>query len=54
MEFKNNDEELNFIESQLSTEPVVNVITKEQFEERVYKVFTILWEKLLFLNPYQH
>ena len=46
MEFKNNDEELNFIESQLSTEPVVNVITKEQFEERVYKVFTILWEKL--------
>ena len=46
MEFRNEKDELNFIEEQFSTEPVINVITKEQFEERVYKVFTILWDKL--------
>lgn len=47
MEYTNpQDESLDFIKKQLATEPVINVITKDEFEERVYKVFTILWEKL--------
>lgn len=46
MEFKQNNEELNYIEQQFIDEPCINVISKERFEERVYKVFTILWEKL--------
>lgn len=46
MEFRQKTDELNFIDEQFATEPVVNVISKEQFEERIYKVFTILWEKL--------
>lgn len=46
MEFKDKNQELTFIEEQFNGEPNINVITKEQFEERVYKVFTILWEKL--------
>lgn len=46
MEFKELNEQLNYIEQQFSEEPCVNVITKERFEERVYKVFTLLWEKL--------
>lgn len=46
MEFKKEDENLTFIEQQLSTEPHVNVLTKEEFEKRVHKVFTILWDKL--------
>ena len=46
MEFKELNEQLNYIEQQFNEEPCVNVITKERFEERVYKVFTLLWEKL--------
>ena len=46
MEFKDKNQELTFIEEQFNGDPNINVITKEQFEERVYKVFTILWEKL--------
>lgn len=46
MEFKKEKEELSFIEQQLNGEPCINVISKEDFEDRVKKVFTILWEKL--------
>ena len=46
MEFKNDEKELNFIERQFNEEPCINVISKEQFQERVRKVFNILWEKL--------
>ena len=46
MEFKQENQELNFIEQQLSSKPVVNVIDKDEFEDRVYDVFNILWEKL--------
>ena len=46
MEFKNDEKELNFIERQFIEEPCINVISKEQFQERVRKVFNILWEKL--------
>lgn len=46
MEFKQNNEELNYIEQQFSEEPCINVISKERFEERVYKVFNLLWQKL--------
>ena len=40
------EEELNTITYQLATEPVANVFTKEQFEERAYKVFDIIYQKL--------
>lgn len=46
MEFKKEKEDLNFIDSQLVGEPCVNVITKEQLEERIKKVFDIIWDKL--------
>ena len=46
MEFKQNKGEMNFIEQVLSDDPCVNIVTKEQFEDRVRKVFNILWEKL--------
>lgn len=46
MEFKNDNEKLNYIESQFATDPCVNIIPKERFEERVSKVFEILWERL--------
>ena len=46
MEFKKENQELNFIDQQFAEEPHVNIISKEKFEERVNKVFSILWEKL--------
>lgn len=46
MEFVKEDEKLNFIEAQFATEPVVNVISKEDFENRINKVFEILWSRL--------
>lgn len=45
MEFANN-EPRDFIAEQLNGDPRDNVISKEQFEERVDKVFTTLWERL--------
>ena len=41
-EKKNN---LSFIETEISTEPHINVLSKEEFETRIEKVFNILWEK---------
>ena len=46
MNFEKPDEKLNFIEQQLNDEPCVNVISKKEFEERVDKVFNILWSVL--------
>ena len=45
MEFKKT-EDVNFIDYQFDSEPSVNVIDEDAFEERVAKVFNILWEKL--------
>ena len=46
MEFKKDNEELNFIEQQLSTPPVINVIEREDFINRATTVFDILYDKL--------
>lgn len=46
MEFRKEEEKLNFIDQQFAEEPLVNIISKEKFEERVSKVFNILWERL--------
>jgi chaperonin GroEL (HSP60 family) len=49
MEFQNGKKdvnELNFIQKQFETDPCINVICKKDFEERVEKIFTILWQKL--------
>lgn len=46
MEFKKTKEELSFIEQQFDGEPVMNVIDKDMFEDRVKKVFHLVWDKL--------
>lgn len=46
MEFKKTNEDMNFIDQQFADEPHMNVVGKEDFEKRVNKVFTMLWEKL--------
>ena len=46
MEFTNIDEKQDFISAQLSGEPRANVISKEDFEDRVDRVFHKLWEDL--------
>lgn len=46
MEFRQDNEKLDFISAQLAQEPVINVISKEEFEKRVTKVFTMIWERL--------
>lgn len=46
MEFRQDNEKLDFIAAQLAQEPVINVISKEEFEKRVTKVFTMIWERL--------
>lgn len=46
MEFTSIDEKQDFISAQLSGEPRANVISKEDFEDRVDRVFHKLWEDL--------
>lgn len=47
MEFKpENREHGNWVDEMLKTDPQENVVPKEEFEKRIEKVFTILWERL--------
>lgn len=46
MEFRKENDDINFIEHQFDTEPCINIIDKERFEKRVDSIFNILWEKL--------
>lgn len=46
MNFQPTDENRNYIEQQLDGEPCINVVSKEEFEKRIDKVFHLLWETL--------
>lgn len=44
--FRQDEDELTFIESQLATPPCINIIDKETFNNRIHDVFDILYEAL--------
>lgn len=47
MEFAKDNQELSFVDSMFETEPHINVIDKERFNDRVNTVFGILYQSLV-------
>lgn len=47
MEFAKDNQELSFVDSMFETEPHINIIDKERFNDRVNTVFSILYQSLV-------